>query len=70
MAINNKMKAIVESACAVSFTMLLVSIVKASDPVKDRVTALPDCAPLPSAMYSGYLPVTTSKALYYVLVES
>ncbi|TNV78909.1 hypothetical protein FGO68_gene989 [Halteria grandinella] len=41
-----------------------------ADPIADKVQSLPDCAPLPSNMFSGYLPVTQQKALHYVFVES
>jgi carboxypeptidase C (cathepsin A) len=48
---------------------LLLGVVSAA-PKAERVQALPDCGPLPSAWYSGYLPVSDTKALHYVYVES
>ena len=42
----------------------------AADKKADVVEALPLCAPLPSKWYSGYLPVTETKALHYVFIES
>jgi carboxypeptidase C (cathepsin A) len=48
---------------------LLLGFVVAA-PKAERVQALPDCGPLPSAWYSGYLPVSDTKALHYVYVES
>lgn len=38
--------------------------------ITDRVVSLPDCGPIPSPMYSGYLNVSDTRALYYVLQES
>jgi cathepsin A (carboxypeptidase C) len=39
-------------------------------PKAERVQALPDCGPLPSAWYSGYIPASMTKRLHYVYVES
>lgn len=43
----------------------IISYVSAA-PQADRVQALPDCGPLPSAWYSGYLPVSPTKSLHYL----
>ena len=48
---------------------LLLGFARAA-PKAERVQALPDCGPLPSAWYSGYLTVSETKALHYVYVES
>jgi carboxypeptidase C (cathepsin A) len=50
--------------------LLASSAVLAADKKADVVEALPLCAPLPSKWYSGYLPVTVTKALHYVFIES
>ena len=50
--------------------LLASSAVLAADKKADVVEALPLCAPLPSKWYSGYLPVTETKALHYVFIES
>lgn len=36
----------------------------------DIMRQLPDCEPFPYNAYSGYLPLTPTKALHYVFVES
>jgi carboxypeptidase C (cathepsin A) len=47
-----------------------VAIALAANNQTDKVTAMPSCAPLPSAWYSGYLTVTQTKQLHYVFIES
>jgi carboxypeptidase C (cathepsin A) len=49
--------------------LLLLGTVHAA-PKAERVQALPLCGPLPSAWYSGYLPVSDTKSLHYMYVES
>jgi hypothetical protein len=39
-------------------------------PQEDKVTSMPEFPSLPSDIYSGYLPVTDTKKLHYVFVES
>ena len=34
----------------------------------DEVTSLPDCGPLPSKWYSGYLDASDTKKLHYVYI--
>jgi carboxypeptidase C (cathepsin A) len=51
-------------------TLLFVGVALAANNVTDKMTALPDCAPLPSAWYSGFLDVSPSKSLHYVFIES
>ena len=48
----------------------IASLAFAANNVTDKMTGLPDCAPLPSSWYSGYLSVTANKALHYVFIES
>jgi carboxypeptidase C (cathepsin A) len=51
--------------------LLLASTVSAANKKTDVVQGLPNVVlPLPSKWYSGYLSVTDSKALHYVLVQS
>ena len=50
--------------------LAFTKLVECADRIKDKVLGLPDCAPLPSNWYSGYLGISESKALHYVLVES
>jgi carboxypeptidase C (cathepsin A) len=38
--------------------------------VTDKVNSMPDCAPLASNWYSGYIDVTETKSLHYVFIES
>ena len=49
---------------------LLIGLVIAANNVTDKVLSLPDCAPLPSNWFSGYLDVTSTKGLHYVFIES
>lgn len=51
-------------------SILCLGLVKAANKVADKVSALPDCAPLKQNMYSGYLQVSPTKALNYIYVES
>lgn len=53
-----------------SFAVLLLLGFANAAPRAERVQALPECGPLPSAWYSGYLNVSETKALHYVYVES
>ena len=50
--------------------LLAVTVVQAANNVTDKVTSLPDCAPLPTNWYSGFMDVTASKSLHYVFIES
>lgn len=59
-----------KSTATVLLGVLATSAVLAADNKTDVVEALPLCAPLPSKWYSGYLPVTETKALHYVLIDS
>ena len=38
--------------------------------VADKVDSLPQCGPLLSEWYSGYLKVSEGKSLFYVFVQS
>lgn len=49
---------------------LLLGTALAANNVTDKMTSLPDCAPLPSNWYSGFLDVTATKSLHYVFIES
>ena len=59
------------TAALACLLLLFSTQVQAANKLKDRVQGLPNVVnPLPSKWYSGYLSVTQSKALHYVLVES
>jgi cathepsin A (carboxypeptidase C) len=51
-------------------TALLGLAAVMADRPDDKVTSLPDTGSLPSAWYSGYLNVSSTKALHYVFIES
>ena len=54
-----------------TLTLALFLSVAHSAPSADQVQVLPDCGPLASPMYSGYLNTTSpSKQLHYIYVES
>eukprot|EP00948_MAST-09A_sp_MAST-9A-sp1_P003322 g3322.t1 len=60
---------IASSLCLLALTLLPKSIDALV--IGDRVSSLPGwSAPLPTEMYSGYLPVGANKKLHYVLVTS
>ena len=48
----------IERAVAIA---ALLAVVNCANNVTDKVAAMPDCAPLPSAWFSGYLDVTATK---------
>ena len=50
-------------------SLLLASLTQAA-PFGDQVQYLPDTGPLPTPWYSGYLNVSSSKALHYIYVQS
>ena len=50
--------------------MVGIALVSGANNITDRVDSLPDCAPLPSAWYSGYLDLTPTKSLHYIFIES
>lgn len=49
--------------------LLGISVTQAAK-ADDEVKSLPECPPLPSKWYSGFLPVTETKSLHYVFIES
>jgi carboxypeptidase C (cathepsin A) len=53
-----------------SAALLLALTAKAANNVTDKMASLPDCAPLPSNWYSGFLDVSATKNLHYVFIES
>ena len=59
-----------KKSLSVTFAVALLFGMASAAPKAERVQALPDCGPLPSAWYSGYLTVSETKALHYVYVES
>ena len=58
------------TATALFGLLALSSTVIAADQKGDIVAALPLCGPLLSKWYSGYLNVSSTKALHYVFIES
>lgn len=44
-----------------------IATVKGEIP-EDKVESLPQCGPLPSPWYSGYLKVSETKSLFYVFI--
>ena len=69
------MKVFSRGTASVAVTLVallgLSAVVQGANNVTDQVKSLPDCAPLPSAWYSGYLDVPgTKKQLHYVFIES
>ena len=57
-------KLILSLGAAVLFNLV------AAAPKEDTVNGLPDAGPLPTPWYSGYLPVSDTKSLHYIFVES
>ena len=47
-----------------------MALANAANNVTDQVKSLPDCAPLPSSWFSGYLSVSPTKSLHYIFIES
>ena len=58
-----------KSAILLIQTLLFLSLAFAARDT-DQVKSLPDCGKLPSKWYSGYLNVTSTKALHYVYIQS
>lgn len=54
---------------SITLSLLLFGLVKSSEEF-DRMTALPGCAPFNTPSYSGYLDVSSTKKLHYILVTS
>ena len=56
----------------IALSVLALLGITISDAAKadDAVNSLPDCPPLPSKWYSGYLAASATKSLHYVFIES
>jgi carboxypeptidase C (cathepsin A) len=64
-----KVNAVAKSSLTLLALLGLASLAHAKVDA-DKVVSLPDCAPLPSAWYSGYLNISSTKSLHYVFIES
>lgn len=53
-----------------SFTTAVLVAVTLAAPAEDLMGALPDAPAFTTTTYSGYLPVSDTKSLHYVFVES
>ena len=48
----------------------LISIVVSINNITDKVNSLPDCSPLPTNWYSGYMDLSSTRSLHYIFIES